>query len=184
MWRKYMFPSIDPPGSTFPSASNGSAEVLEHILSHECCDVDPVNYIEKATPLHLAVKLSDPDLRIHVVQSLLEAGANTRLEIFNDLRHILMLFDSIKNKFGQTALDTVHNNTKLSMLFRRATASQMVSSHDLAGEPNSIPINWFFQHSTCFQTVMAMMNWLQGNKGKLAVFRKDVAFMSLLESSV
>jgi len=56
---------------------HGSTEVLEHILSHENCDVDPVNRIDKATPLHLAVQLEDPELRKYIVESLLEAGADT-----------------------------------------------------------------------------------------------------------
>jgi hypothetical protein len=136
-------------GSTFTiiyqSASHGSTEVLEHILSHENCDVDPVNYIEKATPLHLAVKLSDPDLRVHLVQSLLEAGANTTLEIFDrsSLATFLTLFDSIKDKFGQTALDIAPSEDKqLPTLFRKATASQMLSRYDLAdGMPHSIPMD-------------------------------------------
>lgn len=60
------------------SASNGYLEILEHILEHEDCDVDPQNRIEKATPLHLALRIEDQDLRTAVVSSLLEAGADTR----------------------------------------------------------------------------------------------------------
>lgn len=52
--------------------------MLEHILSHDECDVDPVNRLEHATPLHLALQLEDPELRKHVVESLLDAGADTR----------------------------------------------------------------------------------------------------------
>ena len=59
------------------SAAKGSTDVLEHILSHEDCDVDPINRLEGATPLHLAIRLDDPDLRKHVVESLLDAGADT-----------------------------------------------------------------------------------------------------------
>lgn len=50
--------------------------MLEHILSHEECDVDPVNRLEKATPLHLAVATEDPEVRVYLVESLLEAGAD------------------------------------------------------------------------------------------------------------
>ncbi len=53
-------------------------EVLEHILSAEDCDVDPINRIEGATPLHLALKLDDSELRELVAASLLDAGANAR----------------------------------------------------------------------------------------------------------
>ena len=50
---------------------------MEHILTHEDCDVDPINRIERATPLHLAVRIDEPELRRYVVESLLDAGANT-----------------------------------------------------------------------------------------------------------
>jgi uncharacterized protein len=53
-------------------------DVLEHILSQDNCDVDPINRIEKATPLHLALKIEDKDTRNYVVESLLDAGADTR----------------------------------------------------------------------------------------------------------
>ena len=59
-------------------ASLGCTDVLEHILSHEDCDVDPVNRIEGATPLHLALQLENQELRQFVVESLLDAGADTR----------------------------------------------------------------------------------------------------------
>ena len=57
--------------------SHGSTTVLEHILEYDDCDVDPINRLERATPLHLAVRLDDLDLRKAVVDSLLEAGADT-----------------------------------------------------------------------------------------------------------
>ena len=50
--------------------------MLEHILSHEECDVDPINRIERATPLHLAVCLEDSELREEIVESLLDSGAD------------------------------------------------------------------------------------------------------------
>ena len=62
-------------------ASLGSTVVLEHILEHEDCDVDPINRLEAATPLHLALQLEDPELRLAVVESLLDAGADTRYAI-------------------------------------------------------------------------------------------------------
>ena len=57
--------------------SHGSTDVLEHILSCPGCDVDPVNRVEKATPLHLAVRLESENLRRYIVSSLLDAGADT-----------------------------------------------------------------------------------------------------------
>ena len=53
-----------------------SFDVLEHILSHEQCDVDPINRIDKTTPLHLAVVIEDPKVRADFVESLLDAGAD------------------------------------------------------------------------------------------------------------
>jgi hypothetical protein len=63
-----------------PRVAHGSVTVLEHILSHEECDVDPVNRLEKATPLHVAVRPGqlEPDIRKYIVESLLEAGADTK----------------------------------------------------------------------------------------------------------
>lgn len=58
-----------------------STDALEHILSHEECDVDPQNRLNRATPLHLAVQLEDLDMRKHIVESLLDAGADTRFVI-------------------------------------------------------------------------------------------------------
>ncbi|KAF9027135.1 ankyrin [Hymenopellis radicata] len=99
------------------AVSHGSTDVLEHILSHEECDVDPINRIEKATPLHLAVQIEDPELRLHVVDSLLEAGADTR----------------IKDKNGETAQDLVPpNDLEVLTLFRKAQAQQSVSMDDVA----------------------------------------------------
>ena len=70
---------------------HGSVDVLEHILSHEECDVDPINRIDKATPLHLAVQLEDPELRLHIVNSLLDAGADTTYAPFPNSRFWLKL---------------------------------------------------------------------------------------------
>ena len=56
----------------------GSTIVLEHILSHEECDVDPQNRIDRATPLHVAAKLEHQELRHEVLKSLLDAGADMR----------------------------------------------------------------------------------------------------------
>ncbi|KAK0479660.1 ankyrin repeat-containing domain protein [Armillaria novae-zelandiae] len=101
------------------AVSNASTDVLEHILSHEDCDVDPINRIEKATPLHLAVKLEHPKLRKHVVNSLLDAGADT----------------SIRDKFGETALDLVPSeDTEVRALFRKAQAQASISKDDIASD--------------------------------------------------
>jgi hypothetical protein len=40
---------------TYARASQASSSVLDYILSHEECDVDPTNILNGDTPLHLAV---------------------------------------------------------------------------------------------------------------------------------
>ena len=57
-------------------ASHGSPEVLDRLLEHEGCDVDYINRLEGATPLHLAVKIEEPELRAYITDCLLDAGAN------------------------------------------------------------------------------------------------------------
>ena len=62
-------------------ASHGSPNVLDQLLEYEGCDVDYVNRLEGATPLHLAVQIEEPELRAFIVDSLLDAGADTRLGV-------------------------------------------------------------------------------------------------------
>ncbi|KAK7462954.1 hypothetical protein VKT23_007535 [Stygiomarasmius scandens] len=108
------------------AVSHTSPTVLEHILSHEFCDVDPVNLMERQTPLHLAVKIRDPEARAHFVESLLEAGADTL----------------IKDKYGERAIDLVPDgDQETKQLFRKQAAVNMVGNDDVAsdddGEPGS-----------------------------------------------
>ncbi|KAJ7157324.1 ankyrin repeat-containing domain protein [Mycena filopes] len=101
------------------AVSHGSTDVLEHILSHEECDVDPINRIQKATPLHLAVVIEDLELRKHIVESLLEAGADTR----------------IKDKNGETVLDILSTeDTDIRALIRKSQAQASVSQDDVASD--------------------------------------------------
>ncbi|EAU92374.1 hypothetical protein CC1G_00593 [Coprinopsis cinerea okayama7 len=103
---------------------HGSTDVLEHILSHEECDVDPVNRIDQATPLHLAVQIEDPELRKAVVESLLEAGADTTL----------------KDRNGFTVLDIIpSDDTVIRGLIRKSKATNLVSSADIASDDDDEP---------------------------------------------
>ncbi|EDR16027.1 uncharacterized protein LACBIDRAFT_291844 [Laccaria bicolor S238N-H82] len=98
---------------------NGSTDVLEHILSQEGCDVDPINRIDGATPLHLAVQLDHPGLRKHVVESLLDAGADTL----------------IKDKNGFIVLDLIPSgDTEMRTLIRRSQAQSSISKDDIASD--------------------------------------------------
>ncbi|ETW86673.1 hypothetical protein HETIRDRAFT_308219, partial [Heterobasidion irregulare TC 32-1] len=106
------------------TASLGSTDVLEHILSHEECDVDPINRIEKATPLHLAVVIEDAEMRKYIVESLLDAGANL----------------SIKDKNGDTPLDLVSDDDKdVRALIRKAQAQASISASDVADDDDDEP---------------------------------------------
>ncbi|EGO05392.1 hypothetical protein SERLA73DRAFT_174532 [Serpula lacrymans var. lacrymans S7.3] len=102
------------------AASNGSVNVIEDILMHPQCDVDPINRLERATPLHLAVKLKeDREAMLFIVDELLDAGANM----------------AIKDKNGDTALDLVpKNDTEVRTLFQRAQAELAISADDIASD--------------------------------------------------
>lgn len=69
----------------YSSVINASLYVLDLILKHESCDVDPVNRLDGATPLHVAIRKAveetDPEgkeVRTSVIECLLEAGADTK----------------------------------------------------------------------------------------------------------
>ncbi|OCB90376.1 ankyrin [Sanghuangporus baumii] len=101
------------------AVSHGSTTALEHLLEYDGCDVDPINRLEGATPLHLALKLEDPELRLHIANSLLEAGADT----------------TIKDKEGDTALDLLQpGDDELRKLIRKSQASSSVSKGDIAND--------------------------------------------------
>ncbi|EJD03556.1 ankyrin [Fomitiporia mediterranea MF3/22] len=100
------------------AVSHGSTDVLEHLLEHDDCDVDPINRLEGATPLHLAVKLEDKELRDYVFQTLIDAGADT----------------TIKDKEGDTMLDLLSptEDQELIRMVRKARADQNISRADIA----------------------------------------------------
>jgi len=102
------------------AAQYGSTDCLEHILEQDGCDVDIQNRLERATPLHLAIRLEDEELRRYVVASLLDAGADPK----------------IRNKFSQTPIDMLAaDDIDTRDIFRRAVAqATMISSGDLVDE--------------------------------------------------
>jgi len=96
-----------------------SANVLDPILREEGCDVDPINRIEKATPLHLAVRLDLVEQRHYFVSNLLEAGADT----------------SIKDKNGDTAEDLIPSgDDRLREIFREFQTQASYSRDDIASD--------------------------------------------------
>ncbi|KAF7302369.1 ANK-REP-REGION domain-containing protein [Mycena chlorophos] len=112
---------IKPSAALHYAASLGSTDVLELILEHEECDVDPINRLEKATPLHLAVRIEDPELRVLVVSSLLDAGANT----------------GIKDKNGDTVVEVAAGDVQVLALIRKARAQAAVSLDDVASDDDA-----------------------------------------------
>lgn len=99
------------------AVSRASTSVLEHLLSHEECDVDPVNRLEKATPLHFAVSIESAEPREYCVRSLLEAGAD----------------DTIRNKNGDTAQDLVNPRDEVTLsVFREFQAEKQIARDDIA----------------------------------------------------
>jgi hypothetical protein len=60
-------------------ALSGSLDCLNELLEYDGCDVDYTNQLEGLTPLHFAVKVAEPALRALIVDTLLDAGADTRL---------------------------------------------------------------------------------------------------------
>jgi len=93
-------------------------------LSHEDCDVDPINRLERATPLHLALRLEDAELRKMVAESLLDAGADT----------------TIKDKHGVTAFDLLGpDDAEIRALMRKAQAQTSLSHDDIASDDDDEP---------------------------------------------
>jgi len=101
------------------AAKHGSLDCLDNILEYDGCDVDYVNRIEGATPLHLAIKLEDEDIRIDVVNSLLDAGADI----------------TIKDKNGNTVLDILPvDDIVVRPLIRQAQLSARLAQEDVVDD--------------------------------------------------
>ncbi|KAH9854298.1 ankyrin [Lenzites betulinus] len=101
------------------AASQGYLDILEDLLEQDGCDVDPQNRIEKATPLHLALRIEDDELRLAVASSLLDAGADY----------------SIKDKNGETALDLIpQGDTELRAMIRKIEAQSSIARDDVADD--------------------------------------------------
>ena len=123
---------------TINSASHGNTTVLEHILSHEECDVDPINRLERATPLHLAVRIEDQELRVEVFESLLDAGADFKYVFLSRRRNVQKLTTPlcrIKDKNNETVLDLLDDTERdieIRKLIRKAQAQASVAHEDVA----------------------------------------------------
>jgi len=59
-------------GRLIRSIQNASTNVLDHLLSHDTCDVDPRNRLGGDTPLHIAIRQKWEDhegLRVYLGMS-------------------------------------------------------------------------------------------------------------------
>lgn len=126
--------------------SHGSLEVLDKLLGHEDgCDVDYTNRLEGATPLHLAVKIKEPELRAFITDCLLDAGANMSYvwaysHAFSPSNSHLGTC-SIKDKEGQVPLDYVpEEDTETRNAFRRYQVQSTTSRHDIASGTCSMAV--------------------------------------------
>ncbi|GAA6002100.1 hypothetical protein JCM10207_003073 [Rhodosporidiobolus poonsookiae] len=68
------------------AASSPSPEALGILLDTDGTDVDLQNRLERATPLHLAVKLENEAARQGVIEMLLDAGADPNIKDRHSLR--------------------------------------------------------------------------------------------------
>jgi len=110
------------------AASNASVNVIEPLLDADNCDIDPINRLDKATPLHMAVRIKDVESRHYIVQMLLDYGADM----------------SIRDKQNSLAEDLLPgDDADGKKLFRSAQAENQISNADIAddddddGEPGS-----------------------------------------------
>ncbi|KAI9833055.1 MAG: hypothetical protein M1819_003888 [Sarea resinae] len=106
------------------AASYGSYEVLDMLLDQEGLEVDPLDRLEKDTPLHKAVRytngLSKGDWEVGngIVELLLDAGADPRL----------------RNKGKLRAIDLVDpRNTELRSILQKAEYA-MTAGNDVVEE--------------------------------------------------
>ncbi|KAG0125818.1 ankyrin repeat-containing domain protein [Tuber indicum] len=89
------------------AAKNGSLEVLDLLLDQEGLEVDPLDRMEKETPLHKAVLCakSREEGGLEVVEMLIDAGADPR----------------IRNKAKQRPIDIVDpRDTELRVVLQKA----------------------------------------------------------------
>ncbi|GJN87478.1 hypothetical protein Rhopal_000427-T1 [Rhodotorula paludigena] len=68
------------------AASSPSPDALQLLLDRDDTDVDLQNRLDRATPLHLAVKLEHEAARQGVIEMLLDAGADPSLKDIHGLK--------------------------------------------------------------------------------------------------
>ncbi|GFZ43009.1 hypothetical protein JCM24511_00727 [Saitozyma sp. JCM 24511] len=112
---------------------HASTSVLEPILCHDSCDVDLRTRLQGDTPLHIAVRQrweESPGLRLYLVESLLEAGADTTIRNRHNQKPIDLLPPSA---------DPESDDDKVRKALRRAEAESLVADKgDVVDEDDDI----------------------------------------------
>ncbi|WVQ87928.1 hypothetical protein IAS59_001659 [Cryptococcus gattii] len=106
---------------------HASTNVLEPILCHDTCDVDLKNRLQGDTPLHIAVRNrwdQYEGLRLWLVRSLLEAGADTSIRNRHNERPIDILPRADPNA------DPSSDNEKIRSALRQAEAEASLALSD------------------------------------------------------
>nr|KIR47963.1 hypothetical protein I312_02477 [Cryptococcus bacillisporus CA1280] len=106
---------------------HASTNVLEPILCHDTCDVDLKNRLQGDTPLHIAVRNrwdQYEGLRLWLVRSLLEAGADTTIRNRHNERPIDILPRADPNA------DPSSDNEKIRSALRQAEAEASLALSD------------------------------------------------------
>ncbi|KAL0252282.1 hypothetical protein I308_101671 [Cryptococcus tetragattii IND107] len=106
---------------------HASTNVLEPILCHDTCDVDLKNRLQGDTPLHIAVRNrwdQYEGLRLWLVRSLLEAGADTTMRNRHNERPIDILPRADPNADPST------DNEKIRSALRQAEAEASLALSD------------------------------------------------------
>ena len=94
------------------AAAHGSYEVLDTLLDQDGVEVDPLNRMERESPLHKAVKYArtDEEGAAAIVEMLLDAGADP----------------TIRNTSGETPGDLIREEGKVREVLRNAEVGALL----------------------------------------------------------
>ncbi|GAA5884766.1 hypothetical protein JCM6882_005384 [Rhodosporidiobolus microsporus] len=118
------------------AASSPSPDALELLLDLEDTDLDIQNRLDRATPLHLAVKLEHEGARQGVIEMLLGAGADPSLKD----RHGLRMQDYLRPDSSSVDKDILQAIREAQAEKTRGNVSNnadLVDDDDDDGEPGS-----------------------------------------------
>ncbi|KAJ2957444.1 hypothetical protein NQZ79_g6873 [Umbelopsis isabellina] len=104
------------------AAKHGALNCLEKLVNHDDIDLDIKNTVEGDTPLHKAVVYDeDPEIAIAIVELLLEAEADPRIQNRNQLTPLQLVSPQ---------------NQEMKDLINSAVVAYQVGDDDLADEEN------------------------------------------------